>query len=525
MSVITWTRIEPDTQTGDPQRDLDQGIAARLADPLWLLGRQWQLGEWQGENGGSPISAQISATAFNIDSLQTAPASTAYARAATAAAAFIENDGGPADIATRTSGGQVFLDRLAEANFASLTQYRTAAQNAYAFDAATATTASEAILMRAAGVDGDRILADAKTNKLAAQLSISTADAPAFTTLVAQWSTWYSPRAAVRANHAWVPDRLEYSFSAAATVTEGRVTLNAPEHTGGRIEWDTFTASDFAPQTAPQPKLISVTAMPLLLHVPGMPSPWFWEIEDPTFDAGQIQAGPSDTARLLLIEATLAYATDWFLVPLRIPVASLSRVDSVQITDTFGVVTAILPTEHVQPHADWALWRVTQGAAALPYLLLPPPDAPSLISDPVEEVAILRDEAANVGWALHRVPAGAPVPSPLQGGPGDLVYVPMTPLPDDRIPLLLSESAGERFLVRGQMVDEPPAPPTPLLPAKFQVRDEEVPDEGLLLQRRFKLARTPDGALHLWLARETIPGARALASGLTFDRLDPGSHP
>ena len=196
-----------------------------------------------------------------------------------------------------------------------------------------------------------------------------------------------------------------------------------------------------------------------------------------------------------------------------------------QITDTFGVVTAILPTEHVQPHADWALWRVTQGAAALPYLLLPPPDAPSLISDPVEEVAILRDEAANVGWALHRVPAGAPVPSPLQGGPGDLVYVPMTPLPDDRIPLLLSESAGERFLVRGQMVDEPPAPPTPLLPAKFQVRDEEVPDEGLLLQRRFKLARTPDGALHLWLARETIPGARALASGLTFDRLDPGSHP
>ena len=38
MSVTTWTRIEPDILTGDPQKDLTLGIAAELADPLWLLG-------------------------------------------------------------------------------------------------------------------------------------------------------------------------------------------------------------------------------------------------------------------------------------------------------------------------------------------------------------------------------------------------------------------------------------------------------------------------------------------------------
>ena len=45
MSVTTWTRIEPDILTGDPEKDLILGIAAELADPLWLLGRQWQMGE------------------------------------------------------------------------------------------------------------------------------------------------------------------------------------------------------------------------------------------------------------------------------------------------------------------------------------------------------------------------------------------------------------------------------------------------------------------------------------------------
>jgi hypothetical protein len=42
MSITTWTRLEPDIQTNQPALDLDQGAAARLADPLWVLGRQWR---------------------------------------------------------------------------------------------------------------------------------------------------------------------------------------------------------------------------------------------------------------------------------------------------------------------------------------------------------------------------------------------------------------------------------------------------------------------------------------------------
>ena len=51
-----WTRLEPQSVSGDPT----PGLEARLHDPLWLLARQWQLGELSGDDAGSPIIASIS---------------------------------------------------------------------------------------------------------------------------------------------------------------------------------------------------------------------------------------------------------------------------------------------------------------------------------------------------------------------------------------------------------------------------------------------------------------------------------
>jgi hypothetical protein len=49
-----WTRLEPQSVTGDPL----PGLEARVHDPLWLLGRQWQVGEFQGEDAGSPLGVR-----------------------------------------------------------------------------------------------------------------------------------------------------------------------------------------------------------------------------------------------------------------------------------------------------------------------------------------------------------------------------------------------------------------------------------------------------------------------------------
>src|SRR5690242_15814815 len=57
MSRNYFVRAEPRTTSGD----LEAGIAARVSDPLWLLGRQWQLGELPGEDSGSPVSIDLTA--------------------------------------------------------------------------------------------------------------------------------------------------------------------------------------------------------------------------------------------------------------------------------------------------------------------------------------------------------------------------------------------------------------------------------------------------------------------------------
>jgi hypothetical protein len=168
------------------------------------------------------------------------------------------------------------------------------------------------------------------------------------------------------------------------------------------------------------------------------------------------------------------------------------------------------------------LWKVTQGDGRLGYLLLPPPGIGSLTSEPVEEVAMVRDEAADLAWALHRVPAMSAQAAPVASGEGDLIYLPVTALPDERVPLVLTESADGRFLVEGQMVNRPANAVTELMPAGFRIRDEELPDEGLTLRRRFELGRTPNGVLWLWVSREAEPGARMPASGLRFDGMDAG---
>ena len=59
MSSITcWNRLEPRSKS----YSIEEGLAAKIRDPLWMLARQWQFGEFHGEDAGSPAHVEISAT-------------------------------------------------------------------------------------------------------------------------------------------------------------------------------------------------------------------------------------------------------------------------------------------------------------------------------------------------------------------------------------------------------------------------------------------------------------------------------
>lgn len=54
-SRTVWERLEPVTRN----ENLDGTLHGRLADPLWLLSRQRQFGEFAGEDAGSPVNVHI----------------------------------------------------------------------------------------------------------------------------------------------------------------------------------------------------------------------------------------------------------------------------------------------------------------------------------------------------------------------------------------------------------------------------------------------------------------------------------
>src|SRR5262249_18366103 len=54
-TITRWERVDGQPRT----HDLDRALRAEVRDALWMLSRQWQLGEFEGDDAGSPIVAQL----------------------------------------------------------------------------------------------------------------------------------------------------------------------------------------------------------------------------------------------------------------------------------------------------------------------------------------------------------------------------------------------------------------------------------------------------------------------------------
>src|SRR4051794_489502 len=63
-SITYWNRIEPSPRSDSIVRGLD----AAVRDPVWFLARQWQIGEFHGEDAGSPATVSFRSRATRFES-------------------------------------------------------------------------------------------------------------------------------------------------------------------------------------------------------------------------------------------------------------------------------------------------------------------------------------------------------------------------------------------------------------------------------------------------------------------------
>src|SRR5271165_789830 len=71
--VTFWTRLQLDTTDAT----LARAQQVQVRDPLWLLARQWQVGEFAGFDGGSPIAAYYQLQQSSLTAYQPAPSTAA----------------------------------------------------------------------------------------------------------------------------------------------------------------------------------------------------------------------------------------------------------------------------------------------------------------------------------------------------------------------------------------------------------------------------------------------------------------
>src|SRR6266702_1139109 len=124
MSSITWwNRLEPRPRSGDFQRALE----ARVRDAAWFLARQWQFGEFQGEDAASPAFVQVTRTTAPIVGWRV-NGQLAEALPGQPLEETVETEAFSADLAVRVELGQTFEALVLDAggSQAALQRFRAA---------------------------------------------------------------------------------------------------------------------------------------------------------------------------------------------------------------------------------------------------------------------------------------------------------------------------------------------------------------------------------------------------------------
>lgn len=557
-SLTIWTRLEPRCRTAD----MTAGLEARTHDPFWMLARQWQLGELLGDDAGSPIIATVASIDMPLDRYAGSAGTPEQVPASMPLETWVEREG------ARPSGSVIDYRQVAESGLQFLRMLRAAKMDQHipAFvtqyaivspppaDLARMDTAAARLIGVVAKrvPDGVRLAATLRAvlPALPASPAISSPDDTVVLGVAKDFLAWYdslfdepayvgtgTTTAPPPASSAWVAERMEYSFALDSSASDAPGTFTASQYSGDPLTWTSFdySATPLGANTAPgQP--VSRTLIPTPVGFKGMPARRYWEMEDAVIDIGAIEAGPADLGRLMLREFALIYGNDWFVIPVPVLVGSVSRVTSLVVTDTFGASQTIPHYSQTADGGRWQMFAVT-GDAAPHRLLMPPTLARNNVSDPVEQVLFVRDEAANMAWGIERLvqgASGAPVdrasvPSVAAAAAGATGSLPRyqlgTSVPDSYIPFIpASIDAVQRRMRRAAFIRTDGtqgivAPLGRLLAVEVPLFEEEFAREGVKVERRFRLARWVDGTTHLWVARRKEIGATVGSSGLQFDRV------
>jgi hypothetical protein len=448
--VTIWNRLEPRPRT----RDFDRTLRAEIRDPLWILTRQWQFGEFKAEDTGTAIFSRVDMETTKVTKISMRGNNGQAIDTSIPLEAEVEREQIPLDTGMRleigTHWNRMLRKRLAAAgaSAAEIASIQSDFKNAVSpldlsftvpaedeehaalFSNRKLWEVTSAIAHRRT-IDGSLLIdyiKEAPSNKASNFVTSNTNYNTLLNTAGADLVDWFERVYAqpTGSEEAWDASHLEYQFAASAPETNGTPSvLIADEYYQGKMDWFSFDfemgTNKYHPDLDTNPEspgdIVSeqFTVIPTEIQYSGMPNSRWWAMEDRQVDFGNLEMNTTDTTKLLIAEFGLMYSNDWSIIPYSVPVGSISDVKSIVVTDVFGVRTKIKPAgEQIVDPFGWSMYGLNTRMDTVQSLeepdnriFIPPVVHKPLESKPVEAVNFIRDEMANMVWGVETfVPNG-----------------------------------------------------------------------------------------------------------------------
>src|SRR5262245_18048173 len=443
-SLLIWNRLEPQPRTND----LSVALRCEVRDALWMLARQWQMGEFRAEDAGACAFVKVECESVFAQKLSLrggepqACSPEIPLNFLAEGIAPLENhspsDGVPPSLSLdlRVELGRYWL-RLLKAKLpaakATATINRFKATPLLHFRAPAADTTEEQVTHAATlanqpylqmlsalsggrALDGWRLFQQLQIQKASDFLPQADSALDQLGEDFKKWVTDNFPSLAPNAKSGWNASRLEYHFDCAMPFGVVSIPLRVAEHDGSFLDWHAFEM--FGDGATPvHPGLTqamsdatrvrrAVTLLPRAVTFPGAPSNRWWEMEDSAIDLSNLRPSATDPSQLALAEFAILFSNGWLYFPLDLTTGSLNLIPPLVVTDVFGGVTIV---SEAQQDENWDLFSTIGKMSS--WLWIPPVASSVTQSPPKEEVLLLRDEMANLAWGIENV-----IPDGLGGG-------------------------------------------------------------------------------------------------------------
>jgi len=439
--VIAFNRLEARPRT----LDFTRSLRAEVRDPLWMLTRQWQFGEFAGEDAASCVTSRIAFQHETMDRVGfRGKKAFPFDPQTILLETRVERERIP--LTVRETGAEVFSDvlfavqlgkqflRLLQAPGVNLAQHYDLYLRKFPLRVlpepigAKPRTVQDADAERiqksvgariADGVGIWRAVENGTHDTWVDSISADQALKPIAATFAAACSR-KSQRLFTQPNNAtdsaWLQNHLEYQFSVAGQrgPNETQTVLLAEQYHEGRLDWHSFDIVKdrqvvFDGEPAPvvaEEQLESF--LPANIRFKGQPQPRFWEMEETETDFGKIETSATGLLHLMLAEFGLIYSNDWFMLPHPMDINTVCEIRGILVDDTFGRHTFIRPAGRGPETAwqRWAMFHLTEKEQFRPTanrFYLVPAVGKVLESAPLERVNFVRDEMANMVWGVESI--------------------------------------------------------------------------------------------------------------------------